>query len=334
MPLVKQAAAAEAEAESVFASNNPDEMVQGGLMDDFDGAVIKSRYVPWDYQGNLDHYVLGVALTVQPYDEAGAPDGDPFVQTYSAGELDAFVPGGEDGSPVDLNVEEVGEEQEGTHAIRVGKKTGLNNNTNWAFFLQNLIDANFDKSSMGADVRFMEGVFGHWNRIPQKKRSGIIANADPNKKRRDDILVLTELKELPRPKAAKGAVPGAGGKSAGVTAGKPVGGGPSAKPVSGAGPVKAAQAKTAPAAARPSAPAVAGSIDDRLRVVVGAAVREAGELPKSKLAKLAIDNFTGAEKGRAVKRIGETEFLESGAEYADAPWAYDADSGTLLYAGE
>lgn len=317
-PLQKGKPTAETAA-PMFASSNPDEMVQGGLMDDFDGLVIKARYVPWNYAGNLDHYVLGVALTIQPYDDKGQPDGDPFTQTYSAGELDQFVPSDENGIAVDLGVDEVGEEQEGTHALRVGNKTGLNNNTNYAFVVQKLIEAGFDSANLSPDIRFWENVFGHWNRIPQKKRSGIVAKTSDNgKPKRDDILVLTELKETP-----------AAPKRATAPAKPPASG--SVKPAAKAAPAKAASAQ---AQSQSQSSSGGGDLDDRLRAVVGAAVKAAGELPKSKLGKLAIDNFAGVEKGKAVKRIGETDFLESGAEYADAPWAYDPENATLLYAGE
>ena len=60
------------------ASIRPDMMVQAGLMDDFDGTIIKARYKPWDYDGKIDHDVLAVAVTLQP------EEGEPFVQHYSA----------------------------------------------------------------------------------------------------------------------------------------------------------------------------------------------------------------------------------------------------------
>ena len=89
------------------ASMRPDEMVAGGLMDDFNGTITKARLVPWDYNGNLDHHILALALTIQP------EEGDEFVQHYSTGaELDEFVPSMDGEEPVDLENGE-GEELEG-----------------------------------------------------------------------------------------------------------------------------------------------------------------------------------------------------------------------------
>jgi hypothetical protein len=272
------------EAPAAVASMNPDNMLAGGLKDDFDGEVVKARLVPWDYDGNLDHHILAVALTVQPDDE-----NEPFVQHYSCGELEQFVPSMDGKSPVDLENGE-GEALEGIYALRVGKKEQLNNNTNWAHFVGAVIDAGFPKGQLGAAVTFIEGTYGHWNRVPQKKRSGIVVQPQQGENKRarsNDILVITEIKEKP-----------AGAKK--------------------------------PAAGKSSAPAAAangGDLDDRLREVVTEAVLAAGDtgLPKAKLAGLAIKAFAGAEKAKAVKRVSETAFLES-----SETWAFDADSGTLF----
>lgn len=279
---------------TAVASMNPDNMASGGLKDDFDGEVLKARLVPWDYDGNIDHHILAVALTIKP-DE----DDEPFVQHYSCGELEQFVPSMDGETPVDLHNGE-GEALEGIYALRVGRKEQMNNNTNWAHFIGASIDAGFPKSSIGAAVSFIEGVYGHWNRIPQKKRSGIItqpAGTDNNKKRSNDILVITEIRER-----TNGTRPGPTKAAA-------------ARP---------AAAKTASTAA-PTATA-AGSLDDRLRVVVTEAVLASdGGLRKASLAALAIKSFQGSDKAKAVKRVSEIEFLES-----SETWVFDSDSATLL----
>lgn len=284
------------EAPPAVASMNPDNFVSAGLMDDFDGLVTKVRLVPWDYNGNIDHHVLGVAVTIKP------EDGDEFVQTYSCGELDQFVPSMDGRTPVDLENGQ-GEELEGIFALKVGKKDGLNNNTNWAHFIGALIDAGFDKSKLTASVDFLEGTFGHWNRVPQKKRSGITVNRGPedqSKQRNNDILVITELK----------AAPASTGKA-------------SAKPAAKSAPSKPAPAKTQ---AAPAATNGAGeSLDDRLAAAVTEAVLASDEgLPKSKLAKVAIDNFSGPEKAKAIKRVQEADFLNS-----SDTWTFDVESATL-----
>lgn len=282
---------------AAVASMNPDNMIAGGLADDFDGLVTKARFVPWDYDGKIDHHVLAVALTVLIDGEK-----EPFTQHYSAGELEQFAPSMDGTNPVPLDNENATEAQlEGVYALRVGKKEQLNNNTNWAQFVGALIDAQFDKSQLGSSVTFMEGVYGHWNRIPQKKRSGIVATpaagAGAAKARANDILVITELKQAPT-----------GAKTA-------------------ARPAKATAAAQAQQAAPATASSGGGDLDDRLAVVVTEAVLAAGDegLLKGKLAGIVIKAFAGPEKAKAVKRVSETEFLEG-----YDTWVFDADSGLLI----
>lgn len=284
MAINKKAGSQVDEAPAAVASMNPDNMLQGGLIDDFDGMCVRARLVPWDYEGSIDHHVLAVALTIRP-------EGDKeFVQHYSAGDLTAFVPSMDGKTSVDLDgwdpkkgVDSV----EGVYALRVGKREQLNNNTNWAQFIGALIDAAFPRDQLTAAVTFMEGVYGHWNRIPQKKRSGIVVASTDTKARTNDILVITEIKEAPK------------------------------------GGIKVDKATPATSKATPDT----ASLDDKLREVVGGAVAAAGEggLPKQKLASLAIKAFAGADKAKAVKRVNEIEFLESGET-----WAYDADAGLLI----
>lgn len=271
------------EAPAAVASMNPDNMATGGLKDDFDGEVLKVRLVPWDYDGKIDHHVLAVAVTIKPDDD------DEFVQHYSCGELEHFVPSKDGKTGVDLASGE-GEELEGIYALRVGRRDQLNNNTNWAHFIGAMRDAGFPTEKIGAAVTFAEGVYGHFNRVQQKRRSGIVTQqtAEGQQPRRNDILVITEIKE--KPAAAK-----------------------STK----------ASAKSAPAA---TAATPANGLDERLTEVVTEAVLASDEgIAKSKLAGIVIKAFQGADKARAVKRVNEADFLES-----SETWVYDADSGTLL----
>jgi hypothetical protein len=245
---------------------NPDNFLTGGLKDDFDGTVLKARFVPWDYDGNIDHHILAVALTIQPDDED-----TPFVQHYSAGELESFVPSMDGKTSVDLDNGE-GEQLEGIYAMKVGRRDQLNNNTNWAHFIGAALDAKFPREKLGSTCTFIEGVHGHWNRIPQKKRSGIVVQpAAEGKRRSSDILVLTSITE--------------GGKA-------------TAKPATKVGPQPAA--------------ATQNGLDEQLAGVVLEAIMAAdGKLAKSKLPGIAIKAFQGPDKAKAVKRVSEAEFLES-----------------------
>ena len=306
------------------ASSNPDEMQQGGLMDDFDGLVTKARYCPWDYNGNLDHHVLGVGVTIQPYNENGEAEGDPFVQTYSAGDLEQFAPSMDGKLPVDLQAEsETGEEYEGIYALRVGNKAQLNNNTNWAQFVMALLEAGYDRGLLTPAVTWLEGTFGHWNRIPQKKRSGLVQADDEGKRKRNEILVITEVKEVPTVKVAKPGPKGIVPKAA-----------PAAAATKPAAVAKKPVAVAAPAEVEEAPEAEAGEVevdpfDAKLFDIVAEAVAAAGEtgLAKGKLAGSVIRKVAGAEKAKAVKRVGETDFLESGG---NEQWVYDPDTGTLF----
>lgn len=298
---VKTKATAQVDDSADLASFNPDEMASGGLKDDFDGTILKARVVPWDYDGKLDHHILACALTIQDVDD------EPFVQHYSMGNLEEFAPSIDGKEPVDLQNGD-GEELEGYFAKRVGKKEKLNNNSNFAQFVGALLDAGFDRTSLSSDIRFLEGIHGHFNRIPQKKRSGIVVDRGEEqaggRKRNQDILVITELKEAP--KGAKTVAPKAAAPKPGTKAAPP--------------------AKAAPKGKEAPAEANGESLDDRLRAHVTEAVLAAEEgLPKAKLSKIAIDNFQGAEKAKAIKRIQEPDFLES-----SETWTFDADSATLF----
>jgi hypothetical protein len=262
---IKKAQTQVQEAPVAVASMNPDNMATGGLKDDFDGEITKVRLVPWDYDGKIDHHILAVAVTIQPDGE------EVFTQHYSCGELEHFQPSKDGKTPVDLEGGE-GEDLEGVYALRVGRRDQLNNNTNWAHFIGAALDAGFPKENLGAAVTFLEGTYGHFNRIQQKKRSGIVTQqAEGQQARRSDILVITELKDKP-----------AGAKTS---------------------------AKAAPATAKPAA---ASGLDDRLREVVTEAVLASDDgIAKSKLAGIVIKAFQGPDKARAIKRVNEVEFLES-----------------------
>jgi hypothetical protein len=267
------------------ASMNPDNMLSAGLADDFDGTIKQARLVPWDYDGNLDHHILAVRLDIEPDEDQ---DQEPFSQHYSAGELDHFVPSLDGETPTDLESEDE-EDWEGVYALRVGRRQQLNNSSNWAHWVGATIDAGFPVEELEADVSCFEGLYGHWNRIPQRKRSGIVVEEEGGRQRM--ILVLTEIHEKAKPKVGKSKA-----KDKSATKGK--------------------------AAAKP----VADDLDERLsEVVLGALADNDGTLPKTKLPGVVIKAFDGKEKAAAIKRVADVKFL--GAD--DAAWTFDADEGVL-----
>ncbi len=182
------------------ASLNPDNMASAGLADDFDGEITKARFVPWNYGNTRDTYVLAAAVTIQPDEESGF---DEFVQYYSAGDLELFVPSVDGSEAVDLEGwdEEDLEDVEGIYAYQVGRREQLSNSSNFADFISKLVAAGFS-ANIEANIDFLEGISGHFNRVPQRKRSGIVSTDSED--RQKTILVLTEIAETKAASKPKG----------------------------------------------------------------------------------------------------------------------------------
>lgn len=302
---------------SAVASLLPENMIQGGLADDFDGVITSATFAPWDYAGKLDHHVLAVHLVIKP-DEGDEGDVDAW---YSAGDLDSFMPSKDGSTPVDTS--DFGQEGvpfekvEGFFALRVGKKEGLNNNTNFAQFVGAALEAGFPKEKVSADIRFLVGTHAHFNRIQQKKRAGLVkAQPEGQQKRGGEVLVITEFK----------------GFTGGAGAGK--------SSTSGGGGLKKPSAASTSAPATTTAPSTStapttGDLDTALIAVVSEVIAGQAEgVSKTKLPPAALKSLKPADKGKGVKRITEAAFLESAGDGSDGkPWAFDAESGTLFPLG-
>jgi hypothetical protein len=165
------------------ASLAPDEMFVGGggLPDKFTGVIESVRNMPWRYPNKPDmDPIFAYRIRIRPdedqEDEAVLPEAelekhDGLVeQHYSSGKLEQFVPSMYGDEPVDsLEVDD--EDSEGVFAIpteafveqceKKGVDPQLNNGTNWADWLQRLLDAKFPikllKESDG-DARVFEGL--------------------------------------------------------------------------------------------------------------------------------------------------------------------------------
>lgn len=294
-------AAKSAAPKGTVAMMRPDQMSSAGLANDFDGLITEVRLVPWNYpteakpEGSIDHHILAVRVAITPDEDSGF---EPFTQHYSAGELEHFVPSMDGENPVDLESDDESE-MEGVYALKVGKKDNLNNTSNWAHFLTALHDAGFPLEEMEADVRFLEGLYAHFNRVEQRKRSGITSQAGTSDRKRE-ILVVTEVKERrDLSKAAKSAAK-KGGASKSAAASKATDNGTE-------------------------------EMDNVLVAAIIKAAKAADEntLQKSKLSSIAIKAFAaGGDKTKAVKRVGEASFLEGLSEYGVI---YDSEEATLIY---
>lgn len=315
-----------AEPKSKVASLNPDEMMQGGLPDDFDGWV-SVKYVPWTYSDrSLDHYVLACRADYVPDPDSGI---EPFSTYYSAGgkSLSNFVPSMDGETPAGQTLEvyrqlangeveiDADDEKsmEGIFALKVGKVDALNNNSKLAEFagaINELIKAAKPAELEAAGWKGWSGstecmtLYGHFNRVPAKDRSGL-AGQKPNQM--NTILVMTELKPRPKGQAAPVA-------SAAVTV-KP-------KPAAVATSAPIAQAQATQAASSD------GSLPERVaaEIVTILAMNESG-LNRMKFAPLVMKKFAGTpDVGPAIKLL-TPEFF---AEYAEGRWAFDPESGLVL----
>lgn len=283
---------------------HPDEMEQTGLADDFSGVITKMRLIPWDYGGKSESYgwTLAAECTIRPDDDFVDDFGEEVVEHYTAGSLDHFVPSNDGENPVDIDADDP-EDREGVFALQVGRYTRLNRGTNYAHWLGALRDAGYPDESFTANTSDFEGIHAHFNRIAQKKRSGIVVEAGGESNRERTILVVTELKGTgvkPSSKASK--------KSSKKSSGKP--------------------------AAKPAAKAAAEeSSDDDFDSRLSAAIVEALDgqdegVPRNKLTAAVLKQFKGKEKSQAIKTLGNTEFLE-GSDL----WVFDADESVLYAAG-
>lgn len=287
------------------ASINPDNFVAGGLKDDFIGTIKKARFCPWDYNGKLEKgHILAfrceIALDAEYIDDPKDPN---YIQHWSAGDLDSFVPSMDGETGVDLAAKSDDPNfWDGVYALQIGKKEGLSNSSNFGFFMRKAIEAKLPSERLVPNVaQAFEGLRCRFNRVPQPKRSGIVkAVKEGDQKRSDDILVITEILGVGQ-----------------VSAGSPT---PS--------PAKSASAPSAATPSTPASPPSTGNadLDAALVGIIKEAIRGQGAVLKGKIAQPVMKSLAPAQKGPGVKRISEKAFLESLTEHGIL---FDAAAGTL-----
>lgn len=314
------------------ASLNPDDMLSGGLKDDFRGKVIEAVYADWDYEGKIEEPVLAARLTIMPEGED-----EPIVQHWSAGDLANFVPSldGKEQAEADDEGHMVG-----PFALRVGKRAGLNNNTNFAHLMSAIVESGeaskkFTRKDLTASLDCLEGLDAHWNRVPQKKRSGLVTDdGEGERKRANDVLVVTEVYGY--------------NEDAGDVKSKKV----KAKAKAAEEEEEDDEEEEAPvvkkAAKKPAKPVKEEEEDDEeeaeeeeeldeegvdepspldqklIKIVMKAIKTGGGKVKKGKLPTAVLNGMAqDKDKSKAVKRVTTDEFLEAG------PWNYDEDTGTI-----
>lgn len=289
--------------DSLVASLLPDEMVAGGLADDFDGIVREARYAPFDYNGSIDQDVLSIQLKIERLEDGLEGDEKFITQNWSVGDMKNFVPSLDGTNKVADQTIDDGDGNirtrtgEGYFALRVGARSALNNNTNGAQLMRSILDAQFPRDKFSPDIRFMEGIKGHWNRLPPDKKPGTFKNDTPEQKEKAskrDVLCLTRFDGI------EAGPTKAGTKSSGST-----------------GTVTTASTTTA-----------SGDIDTKLAEIVKGIVKPgAPAMKKTALSGAVLKAAKGDKQVNAmVKRVTVTEFLEGLAEHNIL---FDAEAGTV-----
>lgn len=160
------------------ASLNPNDAVQGGLLDDADVVIREARFTLWNYNGAAKDTT---ALRVSMEDA----DGKQHEQYYSAGDPERFVPS-----------------DDGRKLYLTGTATALNASSNVVQFLKSLIDAGFPAAGLTDDIGAIDGLKAHVNRVTQQKRS--FQGAAPDNGRERTILLVTKVIAMPGEKPKKG----------------------------------------------------------------------------------------------------------------------------------
>lgn len=300
-----------------FAS--PDDFIQGGLPTDFDGVAEKFRLVPWNYAGKREEYSLAVRVDLVPDEDSGQ---DPFSAFLSAGNLKHFVPSTDGINPAGGSVDDYlqlasgeadtdpdnPEQYEGVYFLQISKEEKLSRGSNFFQFYEALRDCEgFPVELLGADLSKLDGIYGHWNRVPQRKRDGLSSGDESGRTR--EILVMTEYK-------------GKKGANTSTSRGK------------SAGPGSTTSKSVANGADNTD-------LEERLEEVISSALsteeaqaklNDDGELPKKQIPPLilaSIKPWPNSEKSAAVAMSTKPEFL--GAD--GRPWIYNEDRGTLTPIG-
>lgn len=273
------------------ASNDPDDMVSGGLPSGFWGAITEARYVPWNYKGKVGKYTLAVRLTIEPDEDSGIDSIEPVY--YSCGSLATHFPS-MDGKTLAGDVDadtymamakgqaqvddEDFDQMEGIYALGV-KEAQLNKNSNWAEFNKHLKTAGF--SEISPVLTYIEGVEGYFVRVPQPERDFRNGQGAKEGETRD-ILIIAELRQA---KASK------------------------------------SKAKTKPKAAKPAADDEAGDIGAQIdSAVLEILIKNDGELPRVSMMKTIMEQFSD-QKPAVMKHF-------RGKEAGDG-WALSEDKFTV-----
>lgn len=292
---------------------NPDAWVEGGgLADDFDGTVLDCRFTKFDYNGTADKASLALAFELLNEEEEQEEGKNPFVQYYSAGDLEYFVPS-----------------DDGLEAVPVGNKTGLNKNTNAYKMIMSILGSGFDVTKIGSRVDVFVNERFHFKRAAKEERKGMKKTEkqlEREAKFGPDTILLAETYLGPvgaataAPAAAKAPAPPA--PKPAVAAAKPVAAAP--KP-----------AAPKPPVAAPASVAAAPAVDEAVATMAQSYILEqlanaGGSHPKIGLGKAVIawakeNNVDLPIRNGVIKALGNEAFLSQ----EGMGWTFDGETLTL-----
>lgn len=175
-------------------SFNPNDAVQGGLLDAADVIVRAARICMWDYNGKAK---ATTAIRVQFEDG----DGKLHEQYYSIGDPERYVPS-----------------EDGTQVLPTNGATGLNTSSNGYQFMKSLVDSGVPADFVTTDISKIDGIKLHVQQVAQPKRAGLSDQKDRT------ILLATKLIALPGQSPVKGGSKGSANATAPAAAAASVSG--------------------------------------------------------------------------------------------------------------
>jgi hypothetical protein len=162
------------------ASLNPDDAVQGGLLDDADVEIVGARFDIFTY--STGQTGVGAIINFRDAEEKI------HEQFYSAGQSDRYVPS-----------------DDKTKLLLTGTATGLNQSSNLVAYLSSLVNAGVPKPFFSDSIGVMVGMKLHVNRVNQPGRAVLAGSESAEGGRPKTILLATKLLSMPGEKTGKAA---------------------------------------------------------------------------------------------------------------------------------
>lgn len=168
-------------------SLKPSDFVEGGAVPrDKNLLVVAARFAMWDYQGKAPQTT---AAKIDLRDD----DGGEYTQYYSVSAPDKFVPS-----------------SDGKRLIPVGTAQAVVKSSNFAILIQNLVNAGFPESKIGADIGVLDNLYAYWTGVEPPKRAGLNKDREAAAKEKGFepiILVPSQILRLPWDKKTNPAKP-------------------------------------------------------------------------------------------------------------------------------